>query len=161
MNCLSSLSFYKVEGTQFKQVQVYLTTYNLSHSCSPFHSFIRQAFIEGQPIPGLQEFGRYNCLLSHLCGFIDQDLKKQRCQPFPGPTHHWGFPWVSSTHSWLLWKVISWTENMDQWRQSCWKITSLCHTFSSSQFSKISARNCESEIRDPELCFSEKEIRKR
>jgi hypothetical protein len=72
MNCLSFFSFSKVEGIQFKQVEIYLVTCKLSHSCSPFHSFnslvhspiylfahsfIRQAFIACQPIPGLWGFG--------------------------------------------------------------------------------------------------------
>ena len=94
-------------------------------SISFIHSFNHSSgqHFWSQSIPGLWECWGYSRSPSHLCGFMDQNLKKQWCHPFPWPTHPRGFPWVSLTHSWPLWKVISWTENMAQWRPFCWKIT--------------------------------------
>lgn len=69
-------------------------------------------------------------------GFIDQNLKKLWCHPLPGPTHHWGYPWIRWTHSWAFWKIISWTENGSVKTALAGKLLSCATLFQTPNFLK-------------------------
>lgn len=136
MDWLSCLNFPNVVRAVWKDtIQASSTLYghvqavSLLFVTSFIRSFIWQIFIEWQPISGLHRCCGYN-FHPPICVVIYDPLtymlKKQQCHPLPMPMCCQGFPMVSCMHPRPLWKIINWSENMVQWRQSCWKITALC-----------------------------------